>query len=369
MEGAWTRGGGLTDANLVVDLDGDATKDVIDLGGGVKWLEWEGSGLVQRAAGSGAGGAQGSVAADFVAGGMKEIAYTSGSGLMLAVINGTSIAITKLGDSTDEGVGAADFDADGKIDIVGSDGNNSVWWQNNGTTSNWTRRTVGPADHGESGGGYTDKSAAADIDGDGKPDALLSEEIFTDANNANTYWYKNPGGAAANWTRKIIATQNSTNSMSVADMDRDGDQDVITGEHFGDLETVVWENVNNGASWVKHLVGAGHESHGGSKTFDLDNDGDLDIVSIAYDSFEDLHIWRNDNTTGGGGVTPTTGGTCAKKINGDANCNGTIKIDDFAIWRSEFLGTLTTKLSDFDTSGAVTIADFARWRTTFLAGG
>lgn len=75
---------------------------------------------------------------------------------------------------------------------------------------------------------------------------------------------------------------------------------------------------------------------------------------------------------GGGGTTPTTGqitsppGTCTKKINGDANCDGNIKIDDFAIWRSEFLKTLTTKLADFDANGTVAIADFARWRTTFL---
>ena len=57
---------------------------------------------------------------------------------------------------------------------------------------------------------------------------------------------------------------------------------------------------------------------------------------------------------------------CTLKLQGDANCDGAIKIDDFAIWRSEFLKTLATKLSDFDSNGIVAIADFARWRTTFL---
>lgn len=74
------------------------------------------------------------------------------------------------------------------------------------------------------------------------------------------------------------------------------------------------------------------------------------------------------NTPVPGVPTNTPPATCAKKIQGDANCDGNIKIDDFAIWRSEFLKTLTTKLADFDANGTVAIADFARWRTTFLAG-
>ena len=30
-------------------------------------------------------------------------------------------------------------------------------------------------------------------------------------------------------------------------------------------------------------------------TFDIDGDGHLDLVSIAYFGFKDLHLWRNDN--------------------------------------------------------------------------
>ena len=112
------------------------------------------------------------------------------------------------------------------------------------------------------------------------------------------------------------------------------------------------------------------------------NRADLDKI------FTRLQIVNNNSPTaiGGGGtprtalapdfcgtgvtpgpvVTNTPPPTCAKKIQGDANCDGNIKIDDFAIWRSEFLKTLATKLSDFDANGVVAIADFARWRTTFL---
>ena len=32
----------------------------------------------------------------------------------------------------------------------------------------------------------------------------------------------------------------------------------------------------------------------GSALVDLDGDGDLDLVSIAWDDYKFLHVWRND---------------------------------------------------------------------------
>jgi len=57
---------------------------------------------------------------------------------------------------------------------------------------------------------------------------------------------------------------------------------------------------------------------------------------------------------------------CARKGEGDANCDGVINILDFEIWRREFLGIDTTTKSDFDSSGGVTILDFEIWRRGFL---
>ena len=39
---------------------------------------------------------------------------------------------------------------------------------------------------------------------------------------------------------------------------------------------------------------------------DLDADGDLDRVSIAYDAFNELHLWRNDSPHSGADTTPPT---------------------------------------------------------------
>jgi hypothetical protein len=81
--------------------------------------------------------------------------------------------------------------------------------------------------------------------------------------------------------------------MDVADMDGDGDPDVITGEHRGSEEVAIWENDGTGR-FTKHVVDKGKENHLGVRVFDMDNDGDLDLTGIAWDSFEYLHLWRND---------------------------------------------------------------------------
>lgn len=71
-------------------------------------------------------------------------------------------------------------------------------------------------------------------------------------------------------------------------------------------------------------------------------------------------------TTGGGGTSPTvtTSPTCSLKSQGDADCDGKVSLADYAKWRAEFKGTVTTKDSDFSGDGKVSLIDYAIWRTT-----
>lgn len=85
-------------------------------------------------------------------------------------------------------------------------------------------------------------------------------------------------------------------SLSVADVNRDGLPDIVIGETKDQHRLVIYENVDGGRSWNEHRIDQGKESHKGALTVDLDGDGDLDTVSIAYFGFKDLHVWRNDNT-------------------------------------------------------------------------
>ena len=79
-------------------------------------------------------------------------------------------------------------------------------------------------------------------------------------------------------------------------MDKDGDPDLILAEHRGAKTLSIWANTGYGA-FAEQVVSTGHESHLGGQTVDLDNDGDLDIVSIAWDASNEVHLWRNNGAT------------------------------------------------------------------------
>ncbi len=66
--------------------------------------------------------------------------------------------------------------------------------------------------------------------------------------------------------------------------------------------------------------------------------------------------------------TPTQSASqqCALYSKGDANCDGKIDMDDFNIWRDEFLKTSTSKTSDFNNDGVINTDDFNIWRDGFL---
>jgi len=110
--------------------------------------------------------------------------------------------------------------------------------------------------------------------------------------------YNEPeAGADPNWNKPIVVTEYSLNNLDVADMDRDGDLDIITCEHKGPkgkFRLQIFENDSKG-NFTEHIADRGKESHLGARVADMDNDGDLDIVSAAWDNYRYLHLWRNDN--------------------------------------------------------------------------
>ncbi|MFK8164371.1 MAG: FG-GAP repeat domain-containing protein [Lewinella sp.] len=84
------------------------------------------------------------------------------------------------------------------------------------------------------------------------------------------------------------------NNLDLVDLDQDGDQDILTAEHKGpDLALQLWKNDGAG-HFTMQEIDRGKESHLGAQTFDMDGDGDLDIISIGWDQHQFVHLWRND---------------------------------------------------------------------------
>jgi hypothetical protein len=181
------------------------------------------------------------------------------------------------------------------MDLVTSNGDTGEirWLRNPGNgAGNWTPFLVATLPSIV----FLDRLEVGHYDRDGRLDIVVSEENAS-AGDAETWWIRQPAvPTAPNWPTHLLVSQGSTNSMRAADFDRDGDTDVVTGEHYGDLDVVVWENAGGGV-FTPHAVDTGHESHFGTRPFDLDRDGDLDLVSLAWNAPQYLHLWRNDGPT------------------------------------------------------------------------
>ena len=106
------------------------------------------------------------------------------------------------------------------------------------------------------------------------------------------------------WVEHIIAADViGPMSLDVVDMDQDGDQDVVVGEHnladSSRARMLVFENVDGkGKIWTQHTVYTGDEHHDGAHVVDIDDDGDFDILSIG---------WKNPNVL----IYENVGGSCS----------------------------------------------------------
>jgi len=214
---------------------------------------------------------------------------------------------------------SADIDGDGDADILtGAEAQDEVAWHENlaGDGSTWTKRIISSSADG------VRTVHAADLDGDGDFDVLSAS-----TQDDTIAWYENTAGDGSAWIERAISTTSTmARTACAADVDGDGDLDVVSscfgsGSFTSSDGRVAWhENVTgDGTSWVEHVIPA-TEWAAFATAGDIDRDGDIDVfasVPASPLSGYQLVWYENTASTGLSWVEHAVGGIDAAYEQGE----------------------------------------------------
>lgn len=194
------------------------------------------------------------------------------------------------------GIGAGDVNGDRRTDIVTPKG----WFEApaDPRTGTWTFH-----------GGFPEAPGlsflhVADVNGDKRADIVGSH-----AHDYGLFWMEQ--GTDDTWTKRIIDDSwSGGHAVTLADLNRDGQLDLITGKRYmahngkdpGEREPLgvywyEWRRAADGkVEWVRHVVEYGTRTGGGMQipVADLDGDGDLDFATAGKSG-----LFLFENRTGG----------------------------------------------------------------------
>jgi hypothetical protein len=178
------------------------------------------------------------------------------------------------GDIHYAGIDVGDLDADGDADVAFSNG----WYESSGDPSDpWEWHEV-------TGIRGISNTLVRDVDSDGQLDLILSAGHF----GKGIYWFEAPDGLIGPWRmheidREIVNPE----CLQAADLDRDGDLDLVTCDLDFDRwdqevhRIYVLERQEGEIRWKRHVVSPGSYPSHILQIFDVNRDGWPDVISEA----------------------------------------------------------------------------------------
>jgi hypothetical protein len=182
---------------------------------------------------------------------------------------GVSWVVRPIAIAIAEGVEAADLDQDGDLDVVSG----LSWYESDGGSPPTFQTRSLPSFPGQ----LVNRIAVLDVDRDGDPDIVTAG-----AAQDRLAWFENDGALPPRWTQHVVSTTVATpTSVYAADLDGDADVDVLSSSSSDN--TIAWHENDGGSppSWTKRAIST--TAFGARSVFaaDLEEDGDVDVVSAS----------------------------------------------------------------------------------------
>jgi len=211
-----------------------------------------------------------------------------------------------------QSVAASDLNGDGNLDVISAQvpqdldqGPQIAWSENLGNGSFSDQTVVSTAESGESLSELA--LTVADMDGDDAPDITFGFDRSDAGDDGRIDWYRNQLSApgSISWQKAVLTPQRTRNVRTVraADLTGDGEKEVLSGsDGIGGSPQIAWyPNPRTGAA-TQYLIDTDLQGPESLHAADLDGDGDQDVLAITdppTTTTESKVVWYEN---GGGGA-------------------------------------------------------------------